>query len=77
MMTLGALHSDHVLGFKTSVCVFFKKAFTKFSIPPPSEGVTVYDETGTEVDADVFEDVAQQPNAGVFTIRFKHSKLVS
>jgi hypothetical protein len=49
----------------------------KFSIPPPTEGVTVYDETGTEVDADVFEDVAQQPNAGVFTIRFKHSKFLS
>ncbi|CAL8363291.1 unnamed protein product [Boreogadus saida] len=45
----------------------------KFSIPPPTEGVTVYDETGTEVDADVFEDIAQQPNAGVFTIRFKHT----
>ncbi|CAL8378188.1 unnamed protein product [Gadus morhua 'NCC'] len=52
---------------------FLDAAFMKFSIPPPTEGVTVYDETGTEVDADVFEDVAQQPNAGVFTIRFKHT----
>ncbi|XP_056441544.1 uncharacterized protein LOC130378994 [Gadus chalcogrammus] len=52
---------------------FLDAAFMKFSNPPPTEGVTVYDETGTEVDADVFEDVAQQPNAGVFTIRFKHT----
>ncbi|CAL8269938.1 unnamed protein product [Arctogadus glacialis] len=52
---------------------FLDAAFMKFSISPPTEGVTVYDETGTEVDADVFEDVAQQPNAGVFTIRFKHT----
>ncbi|XP_036975969.1 uncharacterized protein LOC119031531 [Acanthopagrus latus] len=45
-------------------------AFLKFSIPPVSEGVRVYDETGIEVDADVFEEVAQQPNVAVFTIRF-------
>lgn len=48
----------------------------KFSIPPIIEGIRVYDETGTEVDADVFEAAAQQPNAGVFTIRFDNGKLV-
>ncbi|CAL8346802.1 unnamed protein product [Gadus morhua 'NCC'] len=61
------LHVGSVCGLQSGVL-----AFMKFSIPPPTEGVTVYDETGTEVDADVFEDVAQQPNAGVFTIKFKH-----
>ncbi|XP_037646046.1 uncharacterized protein LOC119500412 [Sebastes umbrosus] len=45
-------------------------AFLKFSIPPVTKGIRVYDETGTEVDTDVFEEVAQQPNAGVFTITF-------
>ncbi|XP_054464268.1 NLR family CARD domain-containing protein 3-like [Anoplopoma fimbria] len=49
---------------------FLNAAFMKFSIPPVTEGIRVYDETGTEVDADVFEEIAQQPNAGVFTIRF-------
>lgn len=48
----------------------------KFSIPLVSEGITVYDETGTEVDADVFEEVAQQPNAGVFTIKYDNGKLI-
>lgn len=57
------------------VCAF-SKAFLKFSIPPVSEGVRVYDEMGTEVDADVFEEVAQQPSAGVFTIRFDDGKFV-
>ncbi|KAJ8014493.1 hypothetical protein DPEC_G00040800 [Dallia pectoralis] len=50
-------------------------AFMKFSIPPVSEVIRVYDETGTEVDADVFAEVAQMPNAGVFTIQFDHCSL--
>ncbi|CAJ1066298.1 uncharacterized protein LOC117818406 [Xyrichtys novacula] len=49
---------------------FLNSAFLKFSIAPVSEGVRVFDETGTEIDADVFEEVAQQPNAGVFAISF-------
>ncbi|XP_029011790.1 uncharacterized protein LOC114858567 [Betta splendens] len=49
---------------------FLNSAFMKFSMPPVTDGVKVFDETGTEVDAEVFEEVAQQPNAGVFTIRF-------
>ncbi|XP_049420245.1 uncharacterized protein LOC125881224 [Epinephelus fuscoguttatus] len=49
---------------------FLNSAFMKFSIPPVSEGIRVYDETGTEVDADVFEEVLKHPNAGVFTITF-------
>ncbi|XP_031163378.1 uncharacterized protein LOC116055518 [Sander lucioperca] len=51
---------------------FLNSAFVKFSIPPVSEGIRVYDETGTEVDADVFAEVAQLPNAGVFTIQFEN-----
>ncbi|XP_034566405.1 uncharacterized protein LOC117831709 [Notolabrus celidotus] len=51
---------------------FLSSAFMKFSMPPVSEGVKVFDETGTEIDADVFEEVVQQPNAGVFTIRFEN-----
>lgn len=47
----------------------------KFSIPPVSEGIRVYDETGTEVDADVFEEVAQQHSSDVFTTRFDNRKL--
>ncbi|KAI3365759.1 hypothetical protein L3Q82_000699 [Scortum barcoo] len=42
----------------------------KFCIPLVSAGIRVYDETETEVDADVFEELVQQPNPGVFTIRF-------
>lgn len=49
---------------------FLNSALTKFSIPPVTKGVRVFDETGTEIDADIFEEVAQQPNAGIFTIRF-------
>ncbi|XP_041849433.1 uncharacterized protein LOC121645114 isoform X2 [Melanotaenia boesemani] len=54
---------------KPSLEEFLSSAFVKFSIVPPvRESVRVYDETGTEVDADVFEEVVQQPSAGVFTI---------
>ncbi|XP_078793026.1 uncharacterized protein LOC144981306 [Oryzias latipes] len=55
---------------------FLNSAFLKFSIPPVSEGVRVYDESGTEVDAEVFAEVAQLPNAGVFTIQFNSGSLV-
>lgn len=34
------------------------------------EGVTVVDGSGTEVDSDVFEDVARDPSAGVLVIRY-------
>ncbi|KAI3357195.1 hypothetical protein L3Q82_015655 [Scortum barcoo] len=40
-----------------------------------SAGIRVYYETETEVDADVFEELPQQPNPGVFTIRFDHVTL--
>lgn len=42
----------------------------KFSVPPFTEGAKVFDETGTEVDAEVFEEIAQQPNVGILTIKF-------
>lgn len=71
----GGLHFVNIKHFTLSHCVF-PQAFTKFSIPPVTEGVRVFDETGTEVDADVFEEVAQQPNAGIFTIRFDNGNYV-
>lgn len=40
-----------------------------FSLPPVSDDVKVFDETGTEVDADVFADFVQQPNIGIITIK--------
>lgn len=45
-------------------------AFSKFSVPPVTEGARVFDETGTEVDVEVFEEIAQQPNVGILTIKF-------
>ncbi|KAM4578246.1 uncharacterized protein V3H82_007716 [Fundulus diaphanus] len=48
---------------------FLNSAFLKFSVPPVN-GVKVFDETGTEVDAEVFSDIAQQPNTGILTIKF-------
>lgn len=50
--------------------MFSVLAFLKFSIPPVSEGVKVFDETGTEVDEEVFSDIAQQTNTGILTIKF-------
>ncbi|XP_071329073.1 uncharacterized protein [Trachinotus anak] len=49
---------------------FLNSAFLKFSVPPVNEGVKVFDETGTEVDAEVFSEIAQQPNTGILTIKF-------
>ncbi|XP_013856450.1 uncharacterized protein LOC106512362, partial [Austrofundulus limnaeus] len=49
---------------------FLNSAFTKFSIPPVHGRVRVFDDTGTEVDADIFEELLQQPCIGVFTNTF-------
>ena len=51
---------------------FLVIAFLKFSVPPVNEGVKVFDETGTEVDAEVFADIAQLPNTGILTITFDY-----
>lgn len=44
-------------------------AFLKFGVPNVPENVTVVDESGTEVDDDVFEDVVKDPSVGVLTIK--------
>lgn len=44
-------------------------AFLKFGVPTVPENVIVVDESGTEVDDDVFEDVVKDPSVGVLTIK--------
>ncbi|MEQ2252266.1 hypothetical protein ILYODFUR_019970 [Ilyodon furcidens] len=39
----------------------------KFSIPPVLEGITVFDDMGTEVDAEIFEELVRQPSTGILT----------
>lgn len=46
----------------------------KFSISPVDEDIRVFDETGTEVDAEIFEELVQQPTTGIFTITFGNGK---
>lgn len=36
-----------------------------------TEGVKVFDSSGTELDDDVFEDVVKDPSAGVLTIKYE------
>lgn len=48
---------------------YFFKAFLKFGLPAVPENVKVFDESGTEVDDDVFEDVVRDPSVGVLTIK--------
>lgn len=47
----------------------------KFTIPPVVEGIRVFDDTGTEVDTEIFEELVQQPSTGVLTITFGNGKL--
>ncbi|KAM4573857.1 uncharacterized protein PAE49_008565 [Odontesthes bonariensis] len=49
---------------------FLNAAFTKFSIPPVVEGIKVFDDTGTEVDEEIFEELVHQPSTGILTITF-------
>ncbi|MED6272733.1 hypothetical protein CHARACLAT_033480 [Characodon lateralis] len=44
--------------------------FMKFSIPPVVEGITLFDDTGTEVDAEIFQELVRQPSTGILTITF-------
>lgn len=53
------------LCLKEFVCA----AFLKFGVPTVPENVKVFDESGTEVDEDVFEDVVKDPSVGVLTIK--------
>ncbi|KAL0148101.1 hypothetical protein M9458_056571 [Cirrhinus mrigala] len=48
---------------------FLSAAFLKFDVPAVPENVKVFDESGTEVDDDVFEDVVRDPSVGVLTIK--------
>ncbi|XP_067300880.1 uncharacterized protein [Pseudorasbora parva] len=48
---------------------FLFAAFLKFGVPNVPENVKVVDESGTEVDDDVFEDVVKDPSVGVLTIK--------
>lgn len=48
---------------------FLSAAFLKFGLPAVPENVKVFDESGTEVDDDVFEDVVRDPSVGVLTIK--------
>ncbi|XP_058627987.1 uncharacterized protein LOC131538126 isoform X2 [Onychostoma macrolepis] len=48
---------------------FLSAAFLKFGVPAVPENVKVFDESGTEVDDDVFEDVVSDPSVGVLTIK--------
>ena len=47
----------------------FSLSFAKFSVPHVTDGIKIYDSWGTELNDDVFEDVAQDPSAGVLTIK--------
>ncbi|XP_053351228.1 uncharacterized protein LOC128520833 [Clarias gariepinus] len=47
---------------------FLTAAFLKFGVPSVPENVMVFDESGTEVDDDVFEDVVRS-SVGVLTIK--------
>ncbi|GAA6095245.1 uncharacterized protein LOC113112080 isoform X2 [Tachysurus ichikawai] len=40
-----------------------------FGVPAVPENVKVFEESGTEVDDDVFEDVVREPSVGVLTIK--------
>lgn len=57
------------------VCLSLVVAFLKFSLPQVREGAKVYDETGTEVDEDVFADIVQQPDTGILTIKFDDGEI--
>lgn len=76
MLLENGCNVDHFVWIDGScVCLSLVIAFLKFSLPPVSEGVTVFDETGTEVDEEVFSDIAQQPNTGILTIKFDDGKI--
>ncbi|KAJ8274817.1 hypothetical protein COCON_G00094420 [Conger conger] len=49
---------------------FLSAAFAKFGVPAVTEGVKVVDSSGTELDDDVFEDIARDASTGVLTIKY-------
>ncbi|XP_014185451.2 uncharacterized protein LOC106632450 [Haplochromis burtoni] len=50
---------------------FLIAAFAKFGAPAVTEGVKVFDSSGTELDEDVFEDIVTDPSIGVLTIKYE------
>ncbi|XP_025759892.1 uncharacterized protein LOC102083163 isoform X2 [Oreochromis niloticus] len=50
---------------------FLIAAFAKFGVPAVTEGVKVFDSSGTELDEDVFEDIVTDPSTGVLTIKYE------
>lgn len=48
---------------------FLSAAFLKFGVPNVPENMKVVDESGTEVDGDVFEELIKDPSVGVLTIK--------
>lgn len=45
----------------------------KFGIPASSQAeAKLFDESGPEVDEDVFEEVLKQPNLGIFLLRLEN-----
>ncbi|XP_039892267.1 uncharacterized protein LOC120736311 [Simochromis diagramma] len=50
---------------------FLIAAFAKFGAPAVTEGVKVFDNSGTELDEDVFEDIVTDPSTGVLTIKYE------
>ncbi|XP_026027933.1 uncharacterized protein LOC113024804 [Astatotilapia calliptera] len=50
---------------------FLIAAFAKFGAPAVTEGVKVFDSSGTELDEDVFEDIVTDPSTGVLTIKYE------
>lgn len=48
---------------------YFVLVVKKFSLPITSgHNIKVYDDSGTEIDEEVFEDLLQNPNIGILKI---------
>lgn len=62
-------HPCNVYPFSLVWHTFFFTAFLKFGVPTVPENVKVVDESGTEVDEDVFEDIVKDPSVGVLAIK--------
>ncbi|KAL3973540.1 TIMELESS-interacting protein [Sarotherodon galilaeus] len=57
--------------FEPSLNEFLIAAFAKFGVPAVTEGVKVFDSSGTELDDDVFEDIVTDPSTRVLTIKYE------
>lgn len=61
------------MGIFSSLDFVFFTAFVKFGIPASSQAeAKLFDESGTEVDEDVFGEVLKQPDLGVFLLRLEN-----